>query len=244
MAKKYNELRAAGERLEIVFISSDRDEASFNEYHSEMPWAALPYANRSAKTTLSERYKVAGIPSLILLDPALNVVHPNARSAVTSGQPFPWTPKLVTDIDDDAEGINDTPSIIALLQAVPDAARSAAVAVLEAAAAADKQLVGRGGTVCGIDGVCLPAADPVLFFTATDPSPESLASRVRNLFGCGEPSAEPTMVLADLASGGKFHRHTGPVTEETIRKLLADFRSGSLNEMETLGDADEGGDDD
>lgn len=225
-----------------MFISSDRDEASFNEYRSEMPWAALPYANRSAKAALSERYKVAGIPSLILLDPALNVVHPNARSAVTSDQPFPWTPKLVTDIDDDAEGINDTPSIIALLQAVPDAARSAAVAVLEAAAAANKQLVGRGA-VCGIDGVCLPAADPVLFFTATDPSPESLASRVRNLFGCGEPSAEPIMVLADLGSGGKFHRHTGPVTEETIRTLLADFRSGSLNEMETLGDDGDGDDD-
>lgn len=54
--------------LEIVFVSSDRDEASFAEYYGEMPWLALPFADSAAKQALSERFGVRGIPMLVLLD--------------------------------------------------------------------------------------------------------------------------------------------------------------------------------
>ena len=38
-----------GENFEIVFISSDRDDESFQEYFKEMPWLALPFADRECK---------------------------------------------------------------------------------------------------------------------------------------------------------------------------------------------------
>ena len=38
-----------GGLLEIVFISSDRDEKSFTEYYNEMPWLALPFSERDRK---------------------------------------------------------------------------------------------------------------------------------------------------------------------------------------------------
>ena len=38
-----------GENFEIVFLSSDRDQSSFDDYYKEMPWLALPYTKRDMK---------------------------------------------------------------------------------------------------------------------------------------------------------------------------------------------------
>ena len=35
--------------LELVFLSSDKDQAAFTEYHAEMNFHAVPYTNRDAK---------------------------------------------------------------------------------------------------------------------------------------------------------------------------------------------------
>ncbi|KAJ3244472.1 hypothetical protein HDU78_010943 [Chytriomyces hyalinus] len=56
--------------IEIIFISSDRDEASFDAYFGKMPFLALPYAQRDRVISLRERFQVRGIPSLSLLDAA------------------------------------------------------------------------------------------------------------------------------------------------------------------------------
>jgi Thioredoxin-like len=57
--------------LEIVFISSDRDLPSFQNYFSSMPWMALPMSSPSfagSKQGLSTKYGVRGIPALVVLD--------------------------------------------------------------------------------------------------------------------------------------------------------------------------------
>lgn len=54
--------------MEIVFISSDRDERSFKEYHGSMPWLALPFNERQLKDSLSRKFGVSGIPMLVILD--------------------------------------------------------------------------------------------------------------------------------------------------------------------------------
>ena len=41
-----------GKNFEVVFVSSDRDEDSFKEYYAEMPWLALPFADRDRKVSL------------------------------------------------------------------------------------------------------------------------------------------------------------------------------------------------
>ena len=45
--KGYGSTSAAEEKLDIVFISSDEDQASFDECFREMPWKALPFSGRS-----------------------------------------------------------------------------------------------------------------------------------------------------------------------------------------------------
>merc|ERR1712117_594811 len=41
------------DKMEIFFVSSDRDQASFDAYFAEMPWQALPFERRAEKSLLS-----------------------------------------------------------------------------------------------------------------------------------------------------------------------------------------------
>eukprot|EP00931_Biecheleriopsis_adriatica_P065442 TRINITY_DN3996_c0_g1_i1.p1 TRINITY_DN3996_c0_g1~~TRINITY_DN3996_c0_g1_i1.p1 ORF type:complete len:462 (+),score=127.59 TRINITY_DN3996_c0_g1_i1:59-1387(+) len=92
--------------LEVVFISSDRDEGSFKEYYGEQPWLALPFSARDKKAALSKKYKVSGIPSLIIINPEDgSTITSDGRSAVSSdpkGEKFPWIPPTF------AEALGDT----------------------------------------------------------------------------------------------------------------------------------------
>mmetsp|Transcript_53925 Transcript_53925/g.101086 ORF Transcript_53925/g.101086 Transcript_53925/m.101086 type:complete len:442 (-) Transcript_53925:65-1390(-) len=95
LAEAYkNHLKEKG--LEVVFISSDRDEASFKEYFGEMPWLALPYSERKKKEDLSKKFKVSGIPTFIIMNVENgSVITSDGRSAVMSdpeGKKFPWIP--------------------------------------------------------------------------------------------------------------------------------------------------------
>lgn len=55
--------------LEIVFVSSDRDAASFGNYYGSMPWQAIPFEQlQLVKASLNMTYGVRGIPSLVILD--------------------------------------------------------------------------------------------------------------------------------------------------------------------------------
>lgn len=82
LAEYYNNVQAKGHRFEVVFLSSDRDEDSFNEYYNEMPWAALKFNDREIKNKIAEIYSVRGIPTLVILDRAGQTVSANARSNV------------------------------------------------------------------------------------------------------------------------------------------------------------------
>ncbi|CAC5421672.1 NXN [Mytilus coruscus] len=97
LAKKYEEWKKAGaNNFEIVFISSDRDEASFNDYYKEMPWLAMDFDKRDLKATCSSKFGVSGIPTLIILNGNTGeIIDKNGRSAVQSSETFPgaWNVK-------------------------------------------------------------------------------------------------------------------------------------------------------
>ncbi|KAL7472138.1 hypothetical protein ACHAXS_012494 [Conticribra weissflogii] len=59
--------------LEVIFVSSDRDDASFNGYFEKMPWLALipGYSSQEARdrqAKLADMFQIRGIPSVIILD--------------------------------------------------------------------------------------------------------------------------------------------------------------------------------
>jgi nucleoredoxin len=93
LAEFYKELKAAKKAFDIIFVSSDQNEAAFKEYHGEMPWPALDFSSqRELKTALSNAFGVRGIPSLVLLNPQTGeVITKEGRSCVAYGaDAFPF----------------------------------------------------------------------------------------------------------------------------------------------------------
>jgi len=92
----YKAYKAKGLKFECVFVSSDRDEEAFKSYFAEQPWLALPFSERATKAKLSKKYKVNGIPSLVIVDGATGeTITTDGRSAVMEdpeGANFPWKP--------------------------------------------------------------------------------------------------------------------------------------------------------
>lgn len=67
----YNHLKeevASTHGLEIIFVSSDRDEASFQQYYSKMPFLAMPFSNRALAQHAKQMFGVRGIPSFVVID--------------------------------------------------------------------------------------------------------------------------------------------------------------------------------
>jgi len=105
--------------LDIVFVSSDRDEAAFKDYFAEQPWHALEYSDRKAKDDLSNALGISGIPSLVILDKDGSVINKDGRTALSGdpkGENFPWHPKPVNNFKDGPGSINELPSVIAFCE--------------------------------------------------------------------------------------------------------------------------------
>ena len=58
LASSYTSIVDMGKSFEIVFVSSDQDEPAFQSYFAEMPWLALPFADRQTKQALSDKFGV------------------------------------------------------------------------------------------------------------------------------------------------------------------------------------------
>merc|ERR1712070_1167815 len=82
LAESYQTMKAAGKKFEIIFASSDRDTAAFDDYFKEMPWLAPPYVDRAKKDALSKKFKVQGIPTLVIVDKEGNTITTDGRSAI------------------------------------------------------------------------------------------------------------------------------------------------------------------
>jgi nucleoredoxin len=98
----FYERHKAAKHFELVFVSSDKSEDEFATYYGEQaPWLALPYANRAAKNALSKKYKVSGIPSLVLLDAKTGaLITSDGRSDVANdpeAAKFPWKPPTLRE---------------------------------------------------------------------------------------------------------------------------------------------------
>lgn len=54
--------------VRIVFVSSDKDQPSFDAYFSTMPWYALPQTANDIQKKLATILQIQGIPSVIVLE--------------------------------------------------------------------------------------------------------------------------------------------------------------------------------
>ena len=73
--------------LEIVFVSSDTDFATFTNYFSDMPWTAVPYDLSLIKNELITRFGTKGLPNFIVLSGIDgSVIDLNARVTILAAK--------------------------------------------------------------------------------------------------------------------------------------------------------------
>ncbi|RUS83323.1 hypothetical protein EGW08_008945, partial [Elysia chlorotica] len=93
---------AGSDHLEIVQISWDKDEASFQEAADAAPWLSLPFQDRDRQRKLSRKFGVHGIPRLVLLDGETGRVITrdgfDRLQEDNSGSAFPWRRKPLADV--------------------------------------------------------------------------------------------------------------------------------------------------
>lgn len=92
---KMNDRRGRKDEFEIVWVSRCRDVNSYGQYFTQMNWLALPPEEAMGERgrMLGDRYKVKGIPSLVLLDEVGSVITLDARNKIPAdkaGIGFPW----------------------------------------------------------------------------------------------------------------------------------------------------------
>mmetsp|Transcript_19040 Transcript_19040/g.42851 ORF Transcript_19040/g.42851 Transcript_19040/m.42851 type:complete len:285 (-) Transcript_19040:265-1119(-) len=212
-------LKAKG--LEVVFVSSDRDEASFKEYFKEMPWLALKYSDRKLKDQLSSMFGVNGIPSLVIVGPDGATITREGRGVVASdpeGVEFPWHPKPVPDLKSGPGSLNEVPTVIALCEDCHPGMQAAAV---EAMTTLAQQYLDRQKAA----GEEEPA---MAFAIATEAG--GIAERIRTLTELPKDVGTlPQLLLLDIPDDGAFYSGPeGEFTSATVAKFVADYEAKAL----------------
>ncbi|CAG9322558.1 unnamed protein product [Blepharisma stoltei] len=84
----YDSVNSAHKQVEIVYVSGDRTPEQFAEYYDEMPWLAVPYSESATRNELAQRFRVQGIPSLMLINHEGVVKKDACRMDVTNKGPL------------------------------------------------------------------------------------------------------------------------------------------------------------
>lgn len=211
-------LKAKG--LEVVFVSSDRDAASFKEYFNEMPWLALDFSDLR-REELSCMFGVSGIPTLVIIGSDGKVITKDGRAAVSNdpeGEMFPWYPKAVADLKAGPGSLPDVPTVIAFCEGSSPEVQMAAVnamtplaeRVLQEQKAEDRE-------------------EPRFGFMVATTLADGVAGIVREITGLPPDAQVPRLMLIDFADGGAFYSGPeGPITADSVEKFVLGYESNSL----------------
>ena len=81
LAKLYNEWNSKEKQIEIIFVTSDRDEDSWREYFKSMPWLAVPFGD-SRIADLKKACSVKYIPMLCVIGKDGKVLLEDGRGSI------------------------------------------------------------------------------------------------------------------------------------------------------------------
>ncbi|KAH7858716.1 hypothetical protein Vadar_027099 [Vaccinium darrowii] len=104
LVETYHQIKAKDDAFELIFISSDRDQTSFEDYFSQMPWLALPFGDER-QDYLDRIFKVEGIPMLVAIGPTGRTVTTEARELVMfhGADAYPFTEARLKEIEAENE---------------------------------------------------------------------------------------------------------------------------------------------
>lgn len=98
-------------------MSRDKDEDSFNDYFSKMPWLAIPFSDSDTRNNLNELFKGRGIPHLVILDENEKVATADGTKIVREHgvEAYPFTREKIKQLKDQEEEAKKNQSLRSLL---------------------------------------------------------------------------------------------------------------------------------
>nr|CAN77321.1 hypothetical protein VITISV_008818 [Vitis vinifera] len=116
LVEAYNEL-SSNDDFEIIFVSGDNDDESFNGYFSKMPWLAIPFSDSDARDQLNELFKVMGIPNLVMLDESGKVLSEDGVDIIQEYgvEAYPFTPEKIKEMKEKEETARKEQSLRSIL---------------------------------------------------------------------------------------------------------------------------------
>lgn len=92
LIKAYRNIKERGNSFEIIFVSEDQDEESFDEIYSQMPWLALPFGD-ARKKSLAMAFNKPSVSDLVVVGPNGKTITTEAKGLVCSygAAAFPFT---------------------------------------------------------------------------------------------------------------------------------------------------------
>jgi len=216
------------QRIEIVFVSSDKSEDQFDEYFSEQPWLALDYSDRKLKNELSELFGVEGIPSVVIIDSDGSVISKEGRGAIAgdpTGENFPWYPKPVSNLKSGPGSIQEVPTVIAFCEGM-DAEDSKKV----------EDMMSPLGAKFLAEAKAAGEEEPVMAFAIITEA-GGIGAKVRSLMGLPEtpPKSAQLMILDIPDQGGYYQGPSEGITEAVVAKLVEDYKAKTLERKQLQG---------
>jgi len=200
--------------IEIIFSSRDKDEISYKEYYSEMPWLSLPFQEQR-NSDLADLFEFEGIPHLVFVDYDGKIVCSDATDRIREdpeGTEFPWPVKALYRFTDGnfRRHLLSSPLLMAKLS--------------------DEKIEEIFPKLSELlNGLSLTQETPVFLYTETNAKESQGLQRVFQVAGIED---NHQMILLNVPQRGKFVS-SEIASVESIQKILSDFSSGSI-EFESL----------
>uniref|UniRef100_A0A8C2XII8 Nucleoredoxin n=1 Tax=Cyclopterus lumpus TaxID=8103 RepID=A0A8C2XII8_CYCLU len=216
LVESYQTVKEAGQKFEIVFVSADRSEESFQQYFSEMPWLAVPYSDEARRSRLNRLYGIQGIPTLILLDAEGHMITRQGRVEVLNDPEcrlFPWHPRSVLELSEsNAVQLHEGPCLVLFVDAEEEGE-------LEPA----KELIQPIAEKLMVKYKAKEEEMPLLFFVAGEDDMSDSLRDYTNL-----PEAAPLLTILDMSARAKYVRDVEEITPVVVEQFVNDFLAEKL----------------
>jgi nucleoredoxin len=207
----YNRLKAENKPMEIIYISSDREESSFEENFAIMPWLTLDGDVNKRKFEISEYFKVKGIPTLVILDPSFKTITLDGRRVVGAdlkGTQFPWLPKPLNPFNASAMSVvNEYPFLLAITDGSKAAVANATTALTQVSTAEFSKL------------------EPKLRFFFVQNPDEDILQQTKSAASLED---NHKLLILDIQSGKKYIAPIQELTSENVSEFVETYFKGKL----------------
>lgn len=220
LVKAYNNLKTKRDNFELIFVSGDASEASYDMFLNEAPICAIPFEETEARENLEMRLDITSYPTLVMLGPRpvddddnfgdRPVINSEVRAVVENGDyitDFPYYPKPWGDLCKTTDDINSHKCLVVFHEGGDEEEQmEVEYAVRDAAEEY------RSGD------------ELVKFYWACNPN-APLSANIRKACNLGPIGDLPSMVLLDIPNDGIYYvSDERDITEDTIIEFLGNYK--------------------